>query len=321
MNGPLEERDAGPAGIDGNVTDAVNEKKAAVVAVTGRPSSGKSTLVNRFCGEKVAVTSPVPQTTRAAIRGIVNREQGQLVLVDTPGIHLSGKKLNARLYQAALRQITEADLVLYVLDASRAPGEEEETIAGLLSGRAPLIAAVNKIDKIGKTGVPAADYGRAAAFLEERLPGAAVFPVSALKGEGCAALLDAMFAAAPAGEPLYPAEYYTDQNLDFRVAEIIRGEAINRLREELPHALYVDVADLERRGDGKLWVRAFIVCERESQKGMIVGKGGAMIQAIGKASRRELCRILGWKVELDLRVKTGKDWRHNDASLRRLIDR
>jgi GTP-binding protein Era len=313
-------------------------KKAAFVAVAGRPSAGKSTLVNLLCGEKVSVVSPVPQTTRNAIRGIVNRENGQLVLVDTPGIHLSEKKFNRRLAETAVRALGESDMVLYVLDASRAPGPEEEAVAAALvplagtaaaSGEAAadpgsgtadvrVIAAINKMDKSG------ADYERTKDFLRRclpALPDRCCFPVSAKKNEGVKALLAALFDLAPGGQPFYPAEYYTDQEIDFRVAEVIRGEAINRLRQELPHAIYVEVADREFRGEKRLWVRAFIICERESQKGMIVGKGGSLVKTIGEAARKELNRIFDWKVELDLRVKTGKDWRHNDALLRKLIGR
>jgi GTP-binding protein Era len=315
-------------------------KKAAFVAVAGRPSAGKSTLINLLCGEKVSIVSPVPQTTRNAIRGIVNRESGQLVLVDTPGIHLSEKKLNLRLTETAVRALGESDLALYVLDASRVPGPEEEAVAAALvplagtaaaSGEAAadsgpgnanirVIAAVNKMDK------PGADYERAKEFLRRSLPALpdrCCFPVSAKKNEGVETLLDALFEHAPCGEPFYPAEYYTDQEIDFRIAEVIRGETINRLRQELPHAIYVEVADREFRGEKKqrLWVRAFIICERESQKGMIVGKDGFLVKTIGEASRKELNRIFDWKVELDLRVKAGRDWRHNDALLRKIIGR
>jgi GTP-binding protein Era len=290
--------------------------KAAFVALVGRPSAGKSTLMNLLCGEKVSIVSPVPQTTRNAIRGIVNREQGQLVFVDTPGMHISEKKFNRKLTETAERSVSEADLVLYVLDASRPPGPEEEAIARSLAPRAgKLAAAVNKID------VKGADYQGAMNFLRLHFPGLddnRCFPVSALKNQGTGDLLAKLFELAPEGEPFYPAEYYTDQELDFRISEIIRGEAINRLRQELPHALYVEVADRELRGPKRLWVRAFIICERESQKGMIVGKGGAIIKAIGEGSRKELNRILDWKVELDLRVKTGKDWRHNDGLVKKL---
>jgi GTP-binding protein Era len=293
-------------------------KRAAFVAVIGRPSVGKSTLVNRLCGAKVAIVSPVPQTTRNAIRGIVNRPAGQLVFVDTPGLHLSDKKLNQKLTGAADRACAEAELILYVLDASRPPGPEEDAVTDRLRTSIDrTLAVVNKLDS------PAADFPGLRQFLRSRLPAlpdSRIHGVSALKNEGCEALLDLLFDMAGEGEPFYPEEYYTDQDLNFRISEIIREKAVNRLRQELPHSLYVEVADAELRDGGtKLWVRAFIITERESQKGMVVGKGGAMIKAIREAARKDLNRILDWKVELDLRVKTAHDWRHNDATLRRLF--
>jgi GTP-binding protein Era len=301
------------------------------VAVVGRPSVGKSTLVNLLCGEKVAIVSAVPQTTRNAIRGIVNRPAGQLVFVDTPGRHTSEKKLNKKLMETADRAVEGAELILYMLDASRAPGDEEKSIAEFLLplGVERLVAVINKTDMHG------ADPAAAEEFLREHfptLPSSRCFKISALKNEGAEDLLRCLFEMAPEGEPFYPEEYYTDQDLNFRIAEIIREKAINRLREELPHSLYVEVADAELRDienpptadeaeKQKLWVRAFIITERESQKGMVVGKGGEMIKAIRQAAQKDLNRIFDWKVELDLRVKTSKDWRHNDKVLRRLIGR
>jgi GTP-binding protein Era len=310
------------------MTSGDNKKKSAFVAVVGRPSAGKSTLVNQICGEKVAIVSAVPQTTRNAIRGILNRPEGQLVFVDTPGRHISDKKLNKKLSEISGRQADEADLVLYVLDASRPPGPEEAAIAQwLMPLAAKTVAAINKID------APGADPERAIAFLAEHLPGLEPerrFPLSALRNEGIAPLLSCLYNLAESGDPLYPEEYYTDQEVGFRIAEIIREQAINRLRQELPHSLYVDVADMEFTGaredpedapQARLWVRAFIVVERESQKGMVVGKGGAMIKAIRQAAQKDINRIFDWKIDLDLRVKTGKDWRHNDQILRKIIDR
>jgi len=284
-------------------------KKAAFIAIVGRPSAGKSTLVNQICGQNVSIVSPVPQTTRNAIRGIVNREQGQLVLVDTPGLHQSLKKVNFRLRDTALRAASESDIILYVLDASRAPGPEENAIAEAIkaefSGQ-PLVAAVNKVD------LPSANFDRAVEFLKSNFSFSSkdfsldrIIPVSALQNTGTDKLLDVLFTLAPAGDAFYPEEYYTDQEMDFRISEIIRGAALPFLREELPHAIHVEVADMEVR-EKRLWVRAFIICERETQKGMIVGKGGSVIKAIGEKSRKELNRIFEWKVDLDLRVKTGK---------------
>jgi GTP-binding protein Era len=282
--------------------------KAAFVAVIGRPSAGKSTLVNRICGGKVSIVSAVPQTTRDAIRGILTGDKGQLVFIDTPGRHKSEKKFNIKLSEISAKAVGDSDLVLYVLDATRPPGPEETEIASLLaphSGRT--IAAINKIDDKN------ADPGRAGEFISQYFPGPLhrCCAVSAKTGEGVEALLDALYAMAPEGGAFYDAQYYTDQEVDFRIAEIIREKAINRLRQELPHALRVEVSDAQfeanaggdAAGRKKLWVRAFIIVERESQKGIVVGKGGAMIRAIRLAALKELDRIFDWKIKLDIRVK------------------
>jgi GTP-binding protein Era len=304
-------------------------KKSAFVAVVGRPSVGKSTLVNRLCGRKVAIVSPAPQTTRNAIRGIYNDERGQLVFVDTPGRHRSEKKFNKKLSSVSERSMGEADLILYVLDASRPPGQEEEDMAAALGPFAEkTVAAINKTDLEG------ADPGALQAFLRERFPGGALegpprsgVEISALRKKGLDGLLTLLFNLAPLGEPFYPADFYTDQDVSFRIAEIIREKAIAGLREELPHAIYVEMADLEFRppgpGDeeGRLWARAFIVTERESQKGMVVGKGGSGIRRIRLSAQKDLKAIFDWKIDLDLRVKSAKDWRHDNALLKRLIDR
>jgi GTPase len=282
--------------------------KAAFAAVIGRPSAGKSTLVNKLCGGKVSIVSAVPQTTRDAIRGICTRERGQLVFVDTPGRHKSEKKFNIKLSEISAKAVGDSDLVLYVLDATRPPGPEEIEIAALLAPHQErTIAAINKIDDKN------ADPARAREFISQYLPGLSSDPlqVSAKTGEGIEPLLEALYAMAPEGEAFYGAEYYTDQEVDFRIAEIIREKAINRLREEIPHALRVEVADTrfdadDGAGRGKLWVRAFIIVERESQKGIVVGKGGLMIRAIRLAALKDLDRIFDWKIELDLRVKAGK---------------
>ena len=299
-------------------TETAILRKAAFAAVVGRPSAGKSTLVNCLCGAKVAIVSPVPQTTRNAIRGILNREEGQLVFVDTPGRHLSERKFNRMLQDASGRAASESELILYVLDAARPPGEEETAVADWLAPYGDrLAAAVNKMDS------PRADFERTKAFLREKFPSledGRCLPVSALKNQGTTELLAALFAMADPGEPFYPQDYYTDQDPHFRIAEIIREKAMNRLREELPHSIYVEVADAELRDGGtRLWVRAFIITERESQKGMVVGKGGELIKAIRLSAQKELNRIFDWKVELDLRVKTAHDWRHNDVTLRRIM--
>lgn len=278
--------------------------------MVGRPSAGKSTLINLFCGEKVSIVSAVPQTTRNAIRGIVNQSQGQLVFVDTPGRYKSEKKGNRKLLEISNQAINDSDIVLYVIDSTRNPGPEEADIAALLVPHAAkTLAAINKID------APNANAARARAFLAENFPELCAdrcLEVSAKTGEGAGPLLSALFDMAGEGEPLYGEEFYTDQEVDFRIAEIIREQAINRLQQELPHALRVEIADAEFaescHGDAqtrrKLWVRAFIVVECESQKGIVVGKGGLMIKAIRLAALKELGQIFDWKIDLDLRVKT-----------------
>jgi GTP-binding protein Era len=294
--------------------DKTAQTKSAFVALVGRPSVGKSTLLNKMCGEKVAIVSNVPQTTRNAIRGIVNREQGQLVFVDTPGRHASSKKFNKKLMEVSQRALDECDLVLYTIDASRAPGNEEEEVASLLAPLAEkIIIAVNKMDVSG------ADFNRAKEFASLHFNVSEnCFAISANTGDGIDELLETLFAKAPEGEVFYNEEYYTDQEPGFRITEIIREQAISRLRQELPHSLYVDIADMEFKEPG-LWVRAFIIVERESQKGMVVGKGGEMIKTIRLASLKELKKVFDWKIDLDLRVKTGKDWRKNERVLKKLI--
>jgi GTP-binding protein Era len=322
--------------------------KAAFVALTGRPSVGKSTLVNLLCGAKVAIVSTVPQTTRNAVRGILTRPEGQLVFVDTPGRHVSEKKLNRKLMDVSDRALDDSELVLYVLDAARSPGPEEEAVAEkLIAFQNRLVAAINKIDALpDRERDDGAALEKHHSFLEKHLPAlpsSRRFEISCLKKEGIDPLLACLFEMAVEGEALYPEEYYTDQEMGFRISEIIREKAMLRLRDELPHSIYVEVADLEFREAGqpsqrpglrtgeaetggpeaehgrkRLWVRAFIITERESQKGMIVGKGGEMIKAIGQAARKELNSIFDWKVDLDLRVKTGKDWRQKDHILRKV---
>jgi GTP-binding protein Era len=245
------------------------------------------------------------------------------VFIDTPGRKKKKKKFNKKLTEISGRALDDSDIVLYVLDACRPPGQEEEEIAALLVHHAQrTVVAFNKIDCNG------ADCIRAKEFIAHNIPGLGegrCFPVSAKNNEGIEALLAALYDMAGEGEPFYDAEYYTDQEVDFRISEIIREQAINRLRQELPHALYVEVADAwfigpegEQNNGKKLNVRAFIIVERESQKGMVVGKGGAMIREIRLASLKELREIFDWKIDLDIRVKTGKDWRHNDRTLRKI---
>jgi GTP-binding protein Era len=289
--------------------------KSAVVALIGRPSSGKSTLLNRICGGKVSIVSPVPQTTRNAVRGILTEKRGQLVLIDTPGYHLSGKKLNRYLLSLVSSSVADADALLYVVDGSRGFGGEEESIIGIVRRASKeTVVALNKKDRANGF------WGERRERLRAELPSVPLIEISALTGEGIEGLLHALFSAVPEGGPLYPEDFFTDQPPDFRISEVVREKAINITRQEVPHALYVKLEDLEFRDSGKiLWVRGFIFVERESQKGILVGRGGQKIRRIVSEAESDLDTIFPYRVRLDLRVKVNKDWRKNDAVLKGLI--
>ena len=317
-----------------------NEKtktlKSATIAIVGRPSAGKSTLLNTLTGQKVSITARVPQTTRNKIRGILTEDRGQLIFIDTPGWHDSQKKFNLYLKNLVSAALGETDMVLYVIDLGREAGAEEEAIAGKLAAfGGPVIVAFNKSD------LASAKLTEAAAFIQKHLPRSVCAAVSALTGDGMDELKSRLFDLAMEGEPLYPPDYYTDQDPEFRTAEIIREKAIAECRAEVPHALYVEVADLETRIAGEdepeaeaetltggkkakknrdqLWVRAFIVVESDSQKGILVGAGGSRIKAIRVAAQKELGKIFPYRVQLDLRVKARPRWRREDSTLKRLL--
>ena len=292
--------------------------KTGVVAIIGRPSVGKSSFLNTASGEKISIVSSIPQTTRNAVKGIVNTSLGQLVFIDTPGYHNSEKKLNLKLKGVTQDQLETADAILYLLDATRNPQEEESMTAELIKPFAgKTVVGINKID------LPNTSTSKARLFISQNLPeipSSRVFDISAQNDIGINDVLRGLFDFAPVAEHLYPTEFYTDQDVDFRIAEIIREQAINRLYDEIPHALYVEIADMEMRKDGKeLWVRAFIVVERESQKGMVIGKGASMIKTIRVESIKECRKIFDYRVDLDLQVKVNKNWRQKDVILTKLI--
>ena len=291
--------------------------KTAIVTIIGRPSAGKSTFLNTATGEMVSIVSAIPQTTRNAIRGIVNTSLGQLVFVDTPGYHESDKKMNIRMRNIVADQLDASDLVLYIVDATRPCGEEEKLIASMLApfvGKT--IVAVNKVD--GAQAKPAA----AADFLLRVLPALPqdrIFEMSAKNDEGINEVLKALYNLAPEGQPFYDEDFYTDQEVDFRIAEVIREQAINRLDQEIPHCIYVQIADMEMRTPTKMWCRAFLVVEKESQKGIVIGKGAQMIKSIRVESIKQLRKIFDYKIDLDLQVKVEKNWRQKDLALNRIF--
>jgi GTPase len=292
--------------------------KTALVAIIGRPSSGKSTFLNTVCGEPVSIVSEIPQTTRDAIRGIVNTSFGQLVFIDTPGYHNSEKKLNLKLRSVTESQIKDADAILYIVDSTRSPGDEERLTAQFIKQYANrTIVAINKIDS------HSAQVSAAVDFINQNLPAVPaerIIRISAKTDENVTDVLKALYDLAPVGPQMYPEEYYTDQEVGFRIAEVIRGEAINRLEQEIPHCLYIDIADMEMKKEGKLlWVRAFLCVERESQKGIVIGKGASMIKTIRIESLKKLRKLFDYKIDLDLQVKVDKNWRQKDTVLTKLI--
>ena len=296
------------AGETKNVSESrKTEVKTAIVAIIGRPSAGKSTFLNTATEEQVSIVSPVPQTTRNAIRGIVNTSLGQLVFVDTPGYHESDKKLNLRLKSIAVEQLETADCILYIIDSTRRSGDEEKLTAELV-----VPYSDKTIIAINKTDLSNSDVASARIFVTSTLPNVPanrIFDMSAKNNKGINEILRALYDLAPVAPQLYPEEFYTDQEVEFRIAEIIRGEAINRLTQEIPHALYVDIADMEMRKEGRLlWVRAFLCVERESQKGIVIGKGANMIKTIRIESIKKFRKIFPYRIDLDLQVKVDKNW-------------
>lgn len=289
--------------------------KSGFTAIIGRPSAGKSTLLNKICGQKVAITSPIPQTTRNSIKGIFNSKEGQIVFIDTPGYHQSEMGINKLFQKAVFNAKNDSDLLLYVIDCTREPGAEEKEIIEILSkGTTPLIVAINKIDSTRKM------IKETREFVEANLKPVAIIETSAVTGKGLDALAGSIYAELPEGHPFYPEEFYTDQTPDFRISEIIREKAISKLEREIPHCLYVEICDMEMRGDKskRLHVRAFLVVETESQKGIVIGAKGSRITKIRHEALYDLNSIFPYKVKLDLRVKVNPKWRKKDYLIKGL---
>ena len=287
--------------------------KSATVSVIGRPSSGKSTLVNTICEMKVSITSPTPQTTRNKIRGIYTDQRGQLVFTDTPGYHLSDKEINKRMQDVTVSALKDSDMILYVIDGKRKGGKEEEAISEMIKkAKVPTVVAINKTDILSKE-----EMEESKNFVSSRLSSVPILFISAKNDEGVDEVLIELFKNAKEGELLYDENQYTDQDLEFRISEIIREKTISTLSDELPHVIFVDVSDLEWNEETRtVWIRAFINVERDGQKGFIVGKGGSGIKRIGTEARKEIKTIFpGSTVRLDLQVKTAEKWRQNSIVL------
>ncbi|HHC07632.1 MAG TPA: GTPase Era [Actinobacteria bacterium] len=289
--------------------------RSGFVSVVGRPNVGKSTLVNALVGGKVAITSPRPQTTRNTIRGVLTlpERDTQIVFVDTPGLHKPRTALGARLNRLVEGSIAEADAVLFVLDATQKIGPGDRRIAERLRRAAtPVVVAVNKVDAASKAEI--AEHLAEAGEWDF----AAYVPTSAVRRTGLEPLVDELVALLPEGPFYFPPDMRSDQPDQLLAAEIIREKYLVRLRDELPHSLAVVVDEMEERPNGTLYVAATIYVERDSQKGMVIGKGGRLISVVGREAREELEFIFGTSVYLDLRVKVEKDWQRREALLDRL---
>ena len=289
--------------------------RSGFVSIVGRPNVGKSTLVNALVGQKVAITSSRPQTTRNTIRGVVTLEDAdaQLVLVDTPGVHKPRNALGERLNTLVYGSLEEADAVVFVLDARQPIGPGDRLIAERLSDAGPpVVVVVNKVDIASKDDVlvqlaEAGEWGFAA-----------YVPISAKKADGLDRVVDEVVALLPEGPFYFPSGATSDQPERLLAAELVREKYLARLREELPHSVAVVVDEMETQDNGVLRIEATVYVERDSQKGMVIGKGGAVIRDVGTAARADLERIFGTKVFLDLRVRVEKDWQRKDDLLDRL---
>lgn len=288
--------------------------RSGFVAVVGRPNVGKSTLTNALVGDKVAIVSDKPQTTRSAIRGVVDLPGAQVVLVDTPGYHKPRTLLGKRLNQVVRAAWSDVDLALFLVDAQAGVGRGDAKVAQDLEGAGcPIFCVVNKIDVLRKEQVAAAllAASRIGDFAE-------LVPVSARSGDGVGLLRDLVVGRMPEGPLFYPPGTRRDQPPPVFVAELVREKILHRTREELPHSVAVVTEEYEEREDGLLKIYATIFVERDSQKGIVIGKGGELIKQVGTEAREEIELLFGTRVFLDLRVKVEKDWQRRAYALDRL---
>jgi len=288
--------------------------RSGFVALAGRPNAGKSTLLNRIVGGKVAIVSDKPQTTRREIRGIATGPDWQLVLVDLPGVQRPRDPLTERMQRRVESVLSDSDAVLFVLNGEQQIGPGDRFIAAAIArSGVPVVTALNKVDLLDRPRTVKALHTAAALGVDGEL-----YPVSARTGAGVAPLVEAVVGLLPEGPYLYPPEDQSDQRQEVRIAELVREQVLLRTREELPHAVEVEIDEIEEREDGLLVVRARVWAETESQKGILVGAGGRMVKAIGTAARREIEALLDRRVHLDLHVRVRRGWRRDEALLDRL---
>lgn len=287
--------------------------RSGFVALIGRPNAGKSTLVNQLVGKKIAIISDKAQTTRNTIRGIYTDEKMQVIFLDTPGIHKPKFKLGERMMASVGKAMTGCDIILYLVDGAEQFGAGEAYIISMLKKsvlRNPVFLVINKIDLLKKE-----DVLPLISFYANKYPFCEIIPVSACKGDNKTRLLEMIYQYLPQGPRYYPCGTVSDLPENILIGELIREQALRLTTDEIPHSLAVTVAVVEERENGLFYVEANIYMERESQKGIVIGKGGAMLKKIGTAARQEIERIFGCRCYLDIRVKIKKDWRNNNGLL------
>ena len=286
---------------------------AGYIALVGRPNAGKSTLLNRFVGQKIAIVSDKPQTTRQRIIGVKTTAHAQLVFVDTPGIHKPMHRMNRRMVDEALEALREVDVVVLVVDATERTGVGDHFVLNLLKdAKSPVILALNKIDRMRKPDLLPLIDGYAKAFSFR-----AIVPISALSGDGVEALESELVAALPEGDPLFDSDYFTDQSERSMAAELIREKVLAHTRDELPYTTAVVIDRFEEPGEegGLTKIFASILVDQPSQKPIVIGRQGEMIKRIGTEARQDLEQMLDGRVFLDLHVKVRSDWRDDERIL------
>jgi GTP-binding protein Era len=290
--------------------------RSGFISFVGRPNVGKSTLTNALVGEKIAITSAKPQTTRRAIRGIVNREEGQIVVVDTPGLHRPRTLLGERLNDLVAKTLSGVDVIGFCVPANEKLGPGDAFISEQLNDfrRAKLIAVVTKTELVSRDQL--------AAKLQEvsqMRDWAAIVPVSAVAGHQLDDLVGVVFKLFPESAALYPTDAVTDESIESRICELIRESALEGVHDELPHSLAVTIDEMNEREDGSMIdIHANVWVERDSQKGIIIGKGGSRLREVGAVSRKEIEKLIGKKVFLSLRVKVAKEWQRDPKQLGKL---
>lgn len=303
-----------PEGWDGK-DELPPDHRAGYVAVVGKPNVGKSTLMNAFLGEKLAIVSPKPQTTREQQIGILTLPEAQLIFVDTPGIHKARTRLGEYMVDAATGAIPDADVILFVVDVSQMPDRADELIAGLVNkqGNTPVILALNKVDLVPPD--------KAQTFIDAYqalVPAAQPITLSATQGQNRDTVLKALIDHLPLGPRFYPSDQLTETRLRDSAAELIREQILHLFEEEIPHSVAVQVDEFKERSERMTYIAATIYVEKDSQKGILIGHKGQALKKIGQKARPELEELIGTQVYLELWVKVLKNWRKNERALKRL---